>query len=68
MIYSNDDPLAVLVMEADRTGRYGEDYYSEREVQRCPVCGAYEPDHYYLNDDEDCMGCSECLYRCDVLF
>ncbi len=67
MIYSNNDPLALLAMEEARTGCYG-DCYGEREAMRCPVCGAYEPEYYYLDDDEECLGCSECVYKTDVLF
>lgn len=66
MIYSNDDPLAILAMEAERTGNYGD---CDMEAHRkCPVCGAFEPEYYYLDDDEECIGCTECIYRTDVLF
>ncbi|MGN0106144.1 MAG: hypothetical protein ACI4A5_00425 [Hominilimicola sp.] len=66
MIYSNDDPMALLAMELERTGNYGDcDEYS---AKKCPVCGAYEPEYYYLDEDEECIGCSECVYRSDVLF
>ncbi len=68
MIYSNDDPMAILAMEMERTGNYGGcDEYCGDEM-KCPVCGAYEPEYYYLDDDEECIGCSECVYRTDVLF
>ena len=66
MIYSNDDPMAILPMEMERTGNYGDcDEYS---AEKCPVCGAYEPEYYYLDEDEECIGCSECVYKTDVLF
>ena len=56
MIYSNDDPMAILAMEIARTDNYGEyDSYDGETV--CPVCGAFEPEHYYINDDEECIGC-----------
>ena len=56
MIYSNDDPMAILAMEMERTGNYGDcDEYS---AEKCPVCGAYEPEYYYLDEDEECIGCS----------
>ena len=52
MIYSNDDPMAILAMEIARTDNYGEyDSYDGETV--CPVCGAFEPEHYYINDDEE---------------
>ena len=38
MIYSNDDPMAILAMEIARTDNYGEyDSYDGGTV--CPVCG-----------------------------
>ncbi len=67
MIYSNDDPMALIAMEIERTGNYG-DCDEEENAMKCPVCGAYEPEYYYLDDDEECIGCSECVYRSDVLF
>lgn len=66
MIYSNDDPMAVLAMEIERTGNYGD--CDEDSGTKCPVCGAYEPEYYYLDEDEECIGCSECVYKTDVLF
>lgn len=73
MIYRNEDPMAIAAMEAERTGNYGDIYdgyvdYDEDDTRRCPVCGAIEPEYYYLDDDEECIGCTECIYRTDVLF
>lgn len=69
MIYSNDDPMAILAMELERTGEYGEyEDCCRYDSAACPVCGAYEPEYYYLDDDEECIGCSECIYKTDVLF
>lgn len=66
MIYSNDDPMAVIAMEIERTGNYGD--YDDGNALKCPVCGAYEPEYYYLDEDEECIGCTECVYRTDVLY
>ncbi len=73
MRYSNDDPRAVIAMELERTGGYGDysDYgdfcdYDGETV--CPVCGAVDPEHFYMNDDEECVGCYECLHRVYDLF
>lgn len=68
MLYSNDDPMALIAMEMERTGNYGEDFYDEPEALRCPKCGAYEPEYFYLDDDEECIGCTECVYKTDILF
>ena len=64
MIYRNDDRSAVLAMEFARTGYYG-DYDNERTEFACPCCGAQEPDVFYVNDEEECVGCSECVYASD---
>ena len=68
MIYANDDPMALAAMEIARTGNYGGDYESEYVGSCCPVCGAREPEYYYLDDDEECIGCTECVYKTEVLF
>ena len=63
MIYRNGSKGAVLAMEYARTGGYGD--YDERRSFSCPCCGAVEPDVFYVNDEEDCVGCSECVYASD---
>ena len=68
MIYSNSDPLALYAMEQARTGNYGADYDDDSSDYVCPVCGATEPEHYYLDDDEECIGCSECVHKTDFLY
>ena len=69
MIYSNDDPMALAAMEIARTGNYGNDFMTEdMRASYCPMCGAFQPEYYYLDDDEECIGCSECVYKTDVLF
>ena len=68
MIYSNSDSLALYAMEQERTGNYGADYDDGSSECACPVCGATEPEHYYLDDDEECIGCSECVHKTDFLY
>ena len=67
MIYRNDDPRAMIALEEERTGNYG-DYYNDRDMKYCPCCGAYEPDHFFMNDDEECIGCYECVHVVYDLF
>ncbi len=67
MRYRNDDPEAVIAMELERTGYYG-DCFGEENTDICPVCGAYAPEHFYMNDDEECVGCYECVHRVYELF
>lgn len=67
MRYRNDDPRAVIAMELERTGRYG-DCFGEENTDTCPVCGAISPEHFFMNDDEECVGCYECLHRVYELF
>ena len=66
MIYTNDDPMALWAMEMERTDNYGD--CDEERGERCPVCKAEKPEFYYMDDDEECIGCSECVYKTDVLF
>lgn len=70
MRYTNDDPQAIIAMELERTGDYGEMYDCgyEENTDVCPVCGAMSPEHFYMNDDEDCVGCYECVHRVFELF
>lgn len=65
MIYSNNDPMAISAMERERTGNYGDCY--EVGEQKCPICSTIDPAYFYLDEDEECIGCSECVYRTDVL-
>ena len=67
MLYKNDSHDAILAMEYARTGGYGEDtcYYGE-QLCMCPCCGATEPEVFYINDDEECIRCSECVYTSDT--
>ncbi|MDY3031282.1 MAG: hypothetical protein SOS24_05925 [Clostridia bacterium] len=64
MIYSNNNPKAILAMEKARMGSdyYGGDIYDE-DINECPVCGALYPNYFYLNDDEECIGCEMCVTR-----
>ena len=64
MVYKNDSPGAVYAMEEGRTGNYGYDYDSGDECV-CPVCGAVGPERFYL-DDDDCIGCSDCIQESDT--
>ena len=63
MRYSNISRDAISTMELARTGYYGEDDYCQFSEQECPVCGAYKPDHFFINDYAECVGCSECLHE-----
>lgn len=63
MLYKNDEHGAVLAMELARTGYYGD--YDDGRSYSCPCCGAPEPDAFYVNDEEECVGCSECVYASD---
>lgn len=66
MIYLNKDKRAELAMETDRTGNYG-DYYDE-DINECPICGALYPEKFYINDDEDCIGCDICVHAVYELY
>lgn len=62
MIYSNNDPAAILAMEIDRLGNYNYDDYSS-DGECCPICNAYEPEYYYFDMDDECIGCSDCIRK-----
>lgn len=74
MVYSKDDFLAPLAMERERTGGYGElyrgDLYGGSGIDEgiCPVCGEFAPQYFYLDGDDECVGCSECVHPSAVLF
>ncbi len=65
MIYSNRNPAALAAMEADRN--CCGDFYDE-DIRECPVCGALYPEKFFLNDDEDCVGCDICVHEVFELF
>lgn len=66
MLYRNDDADAVRAMELARTGYYGgEDL---EEIPTCPCCGTENPEVFYINDNDDCVGCSSCVWASEVLF
>lgn len=66
MIYKNQNPAALAAMEADRTYSYGDCY--DEDIRECPVCGALYPERFFLNDDEDCIGCDICVHTVYELF
>ena len=61
-------------MEFNETMKINLEFDKEKEVRdcllytSCPVCGAFELEHYYINDDEECVGCSECVRKSDVMY
>ncbi|MDD6484898.1 MAG: hypothetical protein PUF72_10095 [Clostridiales bacterium] len=63
MIYNSNDPGAILAMERARldTRDFGADIYDE-DLCECPVCGALYPSYFYMNSDEECIGCEMCVY------
>ena len=65
MAYRNDSPDADSAMEIARTGNYGYDYDNGDECV-CRVCGSVFADFYYKNDNNECVGCNECLCRSDT--
>ena len=60
MIYRNDSPGAVMALEKQRLGGYGNDYEEESKV--CSHCGYTDPEEFYIADGE-CIGCSSCISR-----
>lgn len=65
MIYKNNDINALYGMERDRLGGY--DCYDE-DIKECPVCGALYPEKFYIDDDEECLGCNICVSEVEELY
>lgn len=63
MMYMNNTEAAILAMERDRTGNYGND--QDEEVKYCPICGAEDPDCFYREKGGELAGCCECLQKVD---
>ena len=63
MLYENNSKNAVMAMERARLGNsdFGSDIYDE-DICECPVCGALYPSYFYMNSDEECIGCEMCVY------
>ena len=60
MIYSNDDPRAILAMEIARTDNYGEYDYDDSPII-CPICNE-EVEVLYKNIfNNEIVGCNECI-------
>ena len=47
-------------------GGYGDVY--DEDVKECPVCGALYPEKFYIDDDEECVGCDICVHEVDELY
>lgn len=69
MFYKSDNPEGILNTERGRLSirDYGEDIYDE-DLCECPVCGALYPSYFYMNGDEECIGCEMCVYTVTELF
>lgn len=64
MVYRNGDRKALSALERMRTGFYGDEDFiicGENTVYDCPVCSAKTPRVFYINYDDECVGCSECV-------
>lgn len=69
MRYQNDDLILPSVMDDEKFKGYDYecDYY-DKDINECPVCGALYPGYFYVNDDEECVGCEMCVTRITELF
>ena len=69
MVYKNNDRRALFTADEDKANYpVAYEMYDESASQRCPCCGAYDPDHFFMNDDEECVGCYECVHVVYDLF
>ncbi len=66
MLYKNSDSYAAYAMERARLGGYEDT--DTREDDFCPICGMFEPEYYYINDECECVGCCECVVMSDTKY
>ena len=67
MIYSNDDQWQFWQWKLQgRIITVSMTHMTEK--QYVPYAVLFEPEHYYINDDEECIGCSECVRKSDVMY
>jgi len=66
MIYPNASQEAVMALERARTDEYMNNAcYSDEVVKCCNLCGAKDPEEFFVTSDGVNVGCSECVKRVD---
>jgi len=58
--YKHNDYRAIIACEENRL------YYNEKDEEcnnskYCAKCGFENPEYFYCDSAEDCIGCSECV-------
>lgn len=61
MNYRYDDYRGVIACEDSRLYQGGEDDEKCDETKICPQCGHENPEYFYCDSADDCIGCSECV-------
>ena len=54
-----------MMREQYLTGHMPWEGGEDEKAYICPVCGAEEPEKFYIDDIRDCVGCSECISEAD---
>ncbi|MCH5210408.1 MAG: hypothetical protein J1F01_05525 [Oscillospiraceae bacterium] len=73
MTYENDSPAALMAMERDRTGNYGDYDEPEPVIKKCPCCnskidvvyGAGQEIREFYRIGGDIIGCNLCVEKID---
>lgn len=61
MIYKLNSTMLPHLIDVQKTGHYGEDFYGG-EYYQCPICGEKEVSILYRNDYKGkIVGCDECI-------
>lgn len=61
MMYKPTSAVITRIIDAQKTGHYGEDFYGT-EYYQCPICGEKEAGTLYRNDYKGkIVGCDECI-------
>lgn len=62
MNYSCEDYRSVIACES---ARLREEDFSMPESKYCPICSSENPEVFYCDADDECIGCSECVTGVD---
>lgn len=65
MLFFNDDERGMQAIEDARLGGIYDTY--DEDVRECPVCGGLYPKYFYVNKDDECVGCTICVTEMDFL-
>ena len=60
LTYEYNDYRGIIACEENRL-YYDEESEKCKESKCCPKCGCENPEYFYCDSADDCVGCSECV-------